>query len=151
APGQEATADFDLKARSQDDSDPRPALEVEVQSPDGRGVEHARVAIWPLSGAKEGKEPLVRGETGRNGVASIALQAPAKGDYLVAAGNEEYAEGHAELREFEANPKKPERVKVILGRGAVVRALAKDEKGAPLNAIELHADRSGDPAPSLLK
>ena len=149
SPGQEASADFDLKAKPE--ATEQSVLNVRVESPDGRPLEHALVAVWPLGAEKNGQEPLKRGETTGTYYPEAVILGLPKGSYLVAAGHEQYTEGRAEVREFQAATGQPSKVTVSLGRGAVVRALAKDEKGTPIENIVLKVSRLGDSPPSLVK
>ena len=149
-PGDEAVADFDLKAKPDEDGELSSLLHVFVVSPTGERLKDAYVAIWPLQEGAEKHDPLKRARTVGATWPSAAFRGLPAGSYLVVAGHREHREGREVVERFDAVPRRPRAVSVVLGAGAELTAIARDEDDAPARAIALTVDLEGDGEPSVL-
>jgi hypothetical protein len=166
APGDEARADFFVKARAEDGAD-RSMLMVKVVSPDGTQLSEAHVAVWRIGGDERGgggendggggsdgkgssREPLMRAETNGDYYPVAKLIGLPAGSYRIVAGHAAYREGHVVFENFRGKQGDPQLATVTLRKGAEITATAKDENGAPARGIQLRAVRTSLPPPDEL-
>ena len=138
APGETRTLDF--RTTTKDGPGQGQPLIVSVWSPDGRPLVGAIVEVWPPGADGLPGDPLKTGKT-ESYSGSVRFGGLAAGNFLVAAGREDFLEGTAKVEDYNPKAKEPTRVTVTLREGAKLHAHAQDDKGRAIQGVELSYER----------
>ena len=140
ARGETRALDFQLTLRDGDDTAKGRPLIVAVLTPRGRPLIGATVEIWPPGAVGLTEIPLRTARTDRYGQA-VRFRGLAAGDYVVAAGHEEYLEATAKVEGYDPTASEPTTVTVTLKEAAKLHAHALDEEDRPVQGVELSYTR----------
>jgi hypothetical protein len=140
APGETRTLDFQLTTKEEDNPEKGQPLIVSVWSPEGRPAVGAIVEVWPPGEDRLSGDPLKTGKT-EGYAGSVRFAGLAAGNYLVAAGREDFLEGTAKVEDHDPKAKEPTRVTVTLRQGAKLHAHAQDDRDHPVQGVELSYER----------
>ncbi len=111
---------------------------IRVEDPDGRRVREARVEVWPTDPDVREEQPIAEAETGWGDANVYGL---AEGELLFVAGKPGFVEAAETLEP--PHPTKG-RVRLRLGRGATIHAVAVDEDDEPAPDVDVVLARDDD-------